>query len=266
VKDTKFERGQHEATGRHQGNLKRFLRGIQNDHEKDEREKQRAKSEVERLNKAVSAPSTLSIQGNPHVPRTATPSGTTQITAADRKRQMTQLAEMGIAVPEEYRRDMALAGDWQVISQKPVELGQQEASLNVGVRKRKVEGQGEEEGAGETVQKKGWGSTTRGYPVKEKELDDLLTGSIFVKKASASELKQEDFHPFSTDLHIGSDVQIDHGDLDATNTVTVKQEVDPPISSLSSLPGRVPEQTDRVSPGPMEIVFKKRKSKSTRPK
>jgi len=266
VKDTKFERSQHEATGKHQGSLKRFLRGIQNDHEKDEREKQRAKSEVERLNKAVGAPSASSIQGNPHISRSAAPSSTTQITAADRKRQMAQLAEMGIAVPDEYRGDMALAGDWQVISQTPVELGQQEAALNLGVRKRKFEGQDEEEAAGESVLKKGWGSTTKGYPVKEQQLDDLLTSSIIFKKASTAELKKEDSNRYPADLRVGTDVKVDHDDVDATNKVTVKQEDDPPISSSSSLPGQVPEQTDSISSGPLEIVFKKRKAKSTRPR
>src|SRR5256885_11873454 len=53
VKDTKFERAQHEATGKHQGNLRRFLKSIQDGHERGEREKQRARAEVERLNKVV---------------------------------------------------------------------------------------------------------------------------------------------------------------------------------------------------------------------
>jgi U1 zinc finger len=266
VKDTKFERSQHEATGKHQGSLKRFLRSIQNDHEKDEREKQRAKSEVERLNKAVGAPSASSIPGNAYISRSATTSGTTQITTADRKRQMAQLVEMGIAVPDEYRRDMALAGDWEVISQTPVALDQQGAGLNRGVRKRKFEDQDEEEAAGESVQKKGWGSTTKRYPAKEQPLEELLTSSILVKKASAVELKKEDSNQHPAEVRAGTDAQVDHDDVDATNQVTVKQEDEAPISSSSSLPGQVPEKTDRISPGPLEIVFKKRKAKSTRPK
>jgi hypothetical protein len=188
------------------------------------------------------------------------------MTPADRKRQMAQLAEMGIAVPDEYRGDMALAGDWQVISQTPVELGQQEAVLNLGVRKRKFEGQEEEEEAGETVQKKRWGSTTKGYPAKEQQLDDLLTSNILVKKTSATDVKSEDPNRNPADVHVGIAVLVHHDDVDATNKVTVKQEDDPPISSPSILPGQVPEQTDTISSEPLEIVFKKRKAKSTRPK
>lgn len=182
---------------------------------------------------------------------------------------MAQLAEMGIAVPDEYRGEMALAGDWQVVSQKPVDLGQQAEegpSLNVGVRKRKFEGQEEEEEADETVKQKGWGSTTKEYPSNaKKDLDALLAGSIPVKKeGSGSALKQENSDQLAADAQVCTNVPGDHDTLDVTNKVKVKQEDDPPLSALS---GQVSEQTEAVSLlEPTEIVFKKRKSKHTRPK
>lgn len=39
-----------------------------------------------------------------------------------------------------------------------------DTTLNVGVRKRKLDGQEEEKEAGTTVVRKGWVSTKRGYP------------------------------------------------------------------------------------------------------
>ncbi len=50
VRDTKLERTNHDATPKHQGNLKRFLKDLHRGHEKDEKDKERAKAEVARLN------------------------------------------------------------------------------------------------------------------------------------------------------------------------------------------------------------------------
>jgi len=266
VKDTKFERTQHEATGRHQGNLKRFLRGIQNDHEKDEREKQRAKSEVDRLNRAVGGASTSPAQDDAHTSRRPAPAGASQISVADRKRQMAQLAEMGIAVPDEYRREMALVGDWQVVSQKPVELGQptgKEPFLSVGVRKRKFEGQEEEEEAGENVKKKGWGSMTKEYPSNPpKDLDALLAGSSSVNEENVPIVKREDSDQLASNKQVCYNVQADFNTSRDTDKVEVKQEES---SALSAVSDGVPAETEHVSPEPLGVAFKKRKPKKIRP-
>ena len=106
--------------------------------------------------------------------------GNQQATPADRKRQLAQLAEMGVAIPEDFRREMAMAGDWQTTSERLVyendSVKKEEVEdakpggLNVGIRKRKFEGQEEEE-AGETVVRRGWGSTIRAYPGQEGDED-----------------------------------------------------------------------------------------------
>jgi len=187
VKDTAFERKQHEGTGKHQGNLKRFLRDIQNDHERNEREKQKAKAEVDRLNRVVGSASTVSTQSSSLQSTGRKTAGTpASASASDLKRQWAQLAEMGIKVPENFRSEMAMAGDWKVVSQKAVEDPSPEEQLNVGVRKRKYEGQEEEEEAGETVVRRGWGSTIRRYPGEDQaDLDNLLFGTKIVKKETA---------------------------------------------------------------------------------
>jgi hypothetical protein len=95
---------------------------------------------------------------------------------------------MGIAIPEEFRGEMAMAGDWKTVSQRVISESDDkdsqdqklDAALNVGVRKRKYEGQEVEEEAGERVMKKGWGSTTKSYPGfedKDDDLDALLSGT-----------------------------------------------------------------------------------------
>ena len=186
VRDTKLEKANHDATPKHQGNLKRFLRDLHKGHEREEREKQRAKDEVNRLNGVVGSSGSnrggVPWEGRPAIPPPSM-AGNQQATPADRKRQLAQLAEMGVAIPEDFRKDMAMAGDWQTTSETPIyENGFMKKEdtedvkpegLNVGVRKRKYEGQEEREEAGETVARKGWGSTIRTYPGDEAGEDDL---------------------------------------------------------------------------------------------
>ena len=119
VRDTKLERQNHDATPKHQGNLKRFIRDIHRGTEQEERSQQRAKDEVVRLNGIVgSTGSATSARSSKWSKTTTAPKQ--QATAEDRKRQMAQLAALGVAVPEDYRREVAMVGDWQAVSQRPI--------------------------------------------------------------------------------------------------------------------------------------------------
>ncbi|KAL8687964.1 MAG: hypothetical protein Q9218_006006 [Villophora microphyllina] len=201
VRDTKLEKTNHEATAKHQGNIKRFLRDLHRGHEREERQKDRAKSEVERLNGVVSGTPTAAKAGAPWTKQTAIPSGsnTREATPAERKAQLAKLAEMGVAVPEDFRREMAMAGDWQTLAQRPVgdQVKKEEGlddfkdfkpdpTLNIGVRKRKHDGEEEEEAVEPVVRRKGWGSTVRQYPGSaadgKDDLDALLTGNAAPKQ------------------------------------------------------------------------------------
>ncbi len=192
VRDTKLEKTNHEATPKHQGNLKRFLRDLHKGHEREEREKQRAKDEVDRLNGIVSGSGS---KAPPWESKTAIPaaSASRQATPADRKKQLAQLAELGVAVPEDFRKEMAMVGDWQTTSERLIydTVKREEdggdvkpEGLSIGVRKRKFEGQEEEEEAGETVVRRGWGSTVRAYPGEDddKDLDALLLTTRVLKR------------------------------------------------------------------------------------
>ena len=269
VKDTKFERTQHEATGKHQGNLRRFLKGIQDGQERSEREKGRAKAEVDRLNKVVGG---SSAKPGSHNVATAMKSSSLPVTPqpsiAERKKQLAQLAEMGVAVPDEFRAEMAMAGDWKVVSQKPLEDTTAEDPLNVGVRKRKYEGQEEEEEAGGVVARHGWGSTSKKYPGAGNgdapNLDVLLSGVKSVKK-DGPDLKKEEAEDKSTLLGAireRTEVKNEPEVLATTSTLAVTKgrpidSSEPATASLYS----ISTAEESVGAG---VIFKKRKPKSTR--
>ncbi|KAL8946169.1 MAG: hypothetical protein Q9222_007400 [Ikaeria aurantiellina] len=198
VRDTKLEKTNHEATAKHQGNIKRFLRDLHRGHEREERDKDKAKSEVERLNGVVSGNPSNARSGVPWTRPNALPGGpqTREATPAERKAQLAQLADMGVAVPEDYRREMAMAGDWQTVAERPVRNGvkredgledfkdfKPDPTLNVGIRKRKLEDQDDEEGAPTaTTARKGWGSAMRRYPgstgIEDDDLENLLNNTV----------------------------------------------------------------------------------------
>lgn len=287
VRDTKLEKANHEASPKHQGNIKRFLRDLHRSHERDEREKQRAKDEVNRLNGVVSGSSAglgQEAQGSgapwrrkPAVPP-PTANGPRQATPAERRQQLAQLAEMGIAVPEEFRRDMAMAGDWQVISEKPVydPVNEKEeaaddvedvkpAGLNIGVRKRRHEGPEEEEDDGEIQARGAWGSKFHTYPDPRgqdgQEDLDLLLGKTGVNKLTGG----------GTTKHNSGDESIPvPPSVGAAQTI--KQDPDaPPIEqdigeTKPSSSRNIVIKPDSDFPEQVGIVFKKRKLKPIRNK
>ena len=182
MRDTKLEKQNHEATPKHQGNLQRFLRELHRGNEREEREKQRAKNEVARLNGTRK-----DMSGYGREPAAPASKDNQQATLAERKRQLQQLADMGVAVPDDARRDMAMAGDWQVQAAKPIyedtiiaksdeeDMMPEASTLAIGVRKRKFEDDEEKGEAGETVVREGWGSKIRKWQSDDNgELDNLL--------------------------------------------------------------------------------------------
>lgn len=190
MKDTKFEKQQHEATGRHQGNIQRSLRGLHREQETEQRNKARAQAEVARLNGLVpSDKATTSVAiGSGGPPPTYEKRPEKKATLEDRKKQWEQLAAMGVMLPDEARGDLALAGDWKTVTEEVVgEIGEdgefKASSLNKGVHKRKLdEDEEEQKAAGELITKrKGWGHTYKSFPGSKGGDDDFE--SLLVKKA-----------------------------------------------------------------------------------
>ncbi|KAF2003287.1 hypothetical protein P154DRAFT_461076 [Amniculicola lignicola CBS 123094] len=177
VRDTKFDRRNHDATPKHQNNIQRHLRRIHKEQEQTERDTQRAKAEVARLNGLVPSSSTGPAQpANPFPKATPTTQPPRQrvpekkATLGDRKKQWDQLLGMGIAVPQEARPDLAVAGEWQVVSQRVIneDTGEGEMPATKGVHKRKLDEEEEEamREAEMVTQKKGWGHDRKMFKSK----------------------------------------------------------------------------------------------------
>lgn len=254
-------------------------------HERDERDKQRAKNEVNRLNGVVSGTPTSGVAVEGGAPWRRKPAispvnnDLRQATPADRKRQLAQLGEMGVAIPEEFRKEMAMVGDWQVLSERPVfetvkmENGTEDRKpdgLNIGVRKRKYEGQEEEEEAGETVVRKGWGSTTRAYPDADQQDDDLDT--LLGKTLPGSSIGRDGRANLESHEKGSKESSINQG---YQNEPISQQRLDMPViksenleESEQSSPAVPDDRNVKQEESPPEtgILFKKRKSKSIRTK
>jgi hypothetical protein len=198
VKDTKFERAQHEATGRHQGNIQRSLKGLHREQENEKRNQARAQAEVARLNGIVPSSSTPSVTTGVGGKPTYKKEPEKKATVDDRKRQWEQLAAMGVALPAAARGDLAIAGEWKTVKEEVVgevtEDGEFKAtSLNKGVRKRQLdEDEEEQKAAGELITKrKGWGHTYKSFPGSKGGDDDDIE-SLLGKKKPQPEVKKEE--------------------------------------------------------------------------
>ena len=112
---------------------------------------------------------------------------------------MAKLAELGISIPEEYRREIAMAGEWQTTAQRLIydeikkegeEKDSKSNGMNVGLHKRKLEGQEEEEQSGGSMINRGWGSTMRSYPGDEMDdLEKLLGSTSGLIKTDGQEIR-----------------------------------------------------------------------------
>jgi hypothetical protein len=157
---------------------------------------------VDRLNKMVGASTTTNktqAGGAPKGPSSQRKTASNgSLSAADQKRQWSQLAEMGIAVPDQLRPDMAMAGDWQAVAQKRTDDTTTALQpTSTGIRKRKLDEDDQEEfdaGLAKT-ERKIWGKSVRTYPGQHEQaldLDDLLAGTNqFKKDLPESKVKRE---------------------------------------------------------------------------
>ncbi|KAJ5086662.1 hypothetical protein NUU61_007969 [Penicillium alfredii] len=270
IRDTPFEKSQHEASAKHQSSLKRFLRDIHKGNEIQQKEAQRAKSEVERLRQTVAGGSSAADKTGGDVvsqKRTTVPAPKpAERTASieDRKKQMAQLAEMGIAIPQKYRADMALAGDWQTMSETKIESQDAEdmkaSTESVGVRKRKHEGGDEDvEHALGPLVSKGWGSTTKVYPgaQDDADLDALLVSTKDIKKTKTSTPAAEPEDQKQEPV-IAAKKEDEAAGPGAPET---EQSTDAKTEESGETPAPpVAEKPEIDEPAP-EVVFKKRKPK-----
>ncbi|KAH7323665.1 hypothetical protein BKA65DRAFT_72781 [Rhexocercosporidium sp. MPI-PUGE-AT-0058] len=276
VRDTKLEKANHEATPKHQGNLKRFLRDLHRGHEKDEKDKERSKQEVERLKGLVSGggSSSAASSSSSSFGRGPTPSiPKQQATEAQRKKQLAQLAEMGVSIPSEFRSDLAMPGEWQVTAERVIDpegTEKKPEAMALGVRKRVVD---EEEAELNEAKKRRWGSTYRTHPAEEgdDDLDSLLSnatrkGKEPATKVEAKEEVKQEINELKLE-EVSSNPAEETKPIDAPQPTGIKRELSDrdtkDIGSLPPIEGVKQEAEEQSGPG---VVFKKRKAKNIRQK
>lgn len=220
VKDTPIERRNHESSGKHQGSIQRSLRELHKTKAYEERDKQRARDEVARLNGLVGDKSPnggVKISGVTDVTSRGNAAPTSRpvlSAAAQRRRHAEELAALGVELPDELKKEVTGVGSWQTVSERVIEnpgsrsmadilLEEQDnkdALLNRGVHKRKMEGEEEDSRDEEAAPKKfkAWGSDFKSYPGAEAEeeddgdLENLLKGVAKKMPEVKEEWKAED--------------------------------------------------------------------------
>lgn len=277
VRDTAIERKNHESTGKHQNNIQRSLRELHKKKEREQRDQQRAKDEVARLNGLVGGKDTAKagakpgISGLQNLGKSSGLEPPTLSAAAQRKAHAEQLVALGVPLPEELKREVTGVGDWQTISTTVAEpsgsggrtlaeikKGEEESAkasgaLSKGVHKRKAEDDEaarDEEAAPKT--KKIWGNSLKSYPGSKNEEDDedldaLLSG---VGKKPAESKPTTASHEIKRDDHVK--VESDDG---------VKSE---PTTADTAPAEGVPKEEETgesAITAPPPVMFKKRKSK-----
>lgn len=267
VRDTKLERQNHESSAKHQGALKRFLRDLHRGHEREERDKERAKQEIARLNGVVSGSSSSAAGPSRPAPRAPQqqPSAPTE---ASLKKQREQLAEMGVAMPSDFRPEMAMPGEWTVTNTRVIEKTEEDGDVKVekranGVRKREAtEEEKEEENAMQSLFKKPrrWGRDSKAMPQEDHELDALLSGSTFAPRAVKEETVKEEEEDVKKE---------DEGDVkkEDDDTITpIKEEETTTVKTEAPDEPLIKPEPEEAESGVQTVVFKKRKPKGIRQK
>ncbi|KAK4959384.1 hypothetical protein LTR10_004188 [Elasticomyces elasticus] len=276
VKDTPLEKKNHEASGRHQGSIQKNLRDLTKNKEREERDKQRAKDEVARLNGLVSGKGEGGVMvGGPRDAgsRTGGGGGGPTLSAAEQRRKHAeQLMAMGVPLPDSLRKEITGVGGWEVTAERVVEDEQprsladmikteegEEGKVEVGVdglptgvdgvargvhKRRAEEEEEEEEEAREAAyRKRAYGTSKKVWPGATTEaaedLDALLSG--VTKKKPAAEVKEEE-------AEVKGEV---HAEEDSVATVKVESEA-------PTMPVKQEDAEEEALPA---VVFKKRKVK-----
>lgn len=264
-----MEKTNHESSPRHQGNLKRSLRDLHRNNERAARDQQYARAEAARLNGTGSETAPLPGNGDGKFQTSVnfTRTTSTPATADDRSRQMAQLAALGVTVPEGFRKENAMVGDWQTSARRVIWdnksdiKDEQEVDvkpgLNIGVRNRKPEGKEEVEEEKvqleEGTRRPRYGRDIRKLPDEDDDDLDALLGSascVLKKQKTESIDEEKSAIPIAT----SGEKQKDRSEEGSGEIVQVKQEA----SDESSL---VPIKAENTSAGDEDVgsIFKKRK-------
>jgi hypothetical protein len=190
-------------------------------------------------------------------------------TPAQRKQQLAQLAEMGVSIPDEFRPDMAMPGEWEITEQRIIgEDGEKKVEATaMGIHtKRPLE---EEDEEAIEAKKRRWGSTYRTYPGQEdhEDLDALLNNMTKGKgPLIKAEVKEE------VKAETKDEVELSEQALETSASfVKVSSAVSPPPikrepsdTADMELPQDPTTKDEADESAPAGPVFKKRKAKNSR--
>lgn len=277
VRDTAVERKNHESTGKHQNNIQRSLRDLHKKKEREERDHQRAKDEVARLNGLVGgkdppkAGANAGISGLKNLGKSSAPEPPKLSAAAQRKAHAEQLVALGVELPEELKREVTGVSSWQTVASSVVDSGRAggrslaeikkeeednaaaSGALSKGVHKRKAEDDEDVRDEEAAPKKKVWGSTFKSYPGNQTEDDD--DGDL---DALLSGVGKKPVQPSSSTVVEESLVE---EDVQAQPAEDVKAE---PATSAAHSVAEISKQEDDVEgaiTAPPPVMFKKRKAK-----
>jgi hypothetical protein len=185
----------------------------------------------------------------------------------ERRQQIAQLAELGVAIPDEFRGDMAMAGEWQTVSERVIKQQEDEDikfdAHSTGVRKRKAPGEETDEEDASLDTKKGWGSTIKTYAEAGKDTHDI---DLLLKKALRKGKDKVEQPPTASGVEDG----LETDPAPAGEELSIKREdseedvkgLRPPLEG--SLKSDVAGKVEKPLGG--GVVFKKRKIKNIRQK
>ncbi|KAK5675127.1 hypothetical protein LTS10_012201 [Elasticomyces elasticus] len=274
VKDTPLEKKNHEASGRHQGSIQKNLRDLTKNKEREERDKQRAKDEVARLNGLVSGERGKGLGGLREAgSRTGDGGGAgpTLSAAEQRRKHAEQLVAMGVPLPDSLRKEITGVGGWEVTAERVVEDEQPRSLADMikaeegedvkvevgvdglatsvdgvarGVHKRRAEEEEEEEAREAAYRKRAYGTSKKVWPGSGggevgEDLDALLSG--VTKKKPAAEVKEEE--------------------AEVKGEVPAEEDPVAPVKVESEVPTVPVKQEDAEEEALPAVVFKKRKVK-----
>ena len=287
MKDTPLEKKNHEASGRHQNNIQRSLRELHKRNDRETRDSERAKAEVQRLNgiveggKKTGGGTGVKIEGLKDLGGSAkgtSKSPATGISVQQQRRiHAEQLLALGVQLPDELKKEVTGVGGWETVSERVVEEPLEpersmadivkaeeeskrdvkvEMPLNRGVHKRRAEA---DEAEGERLRKKAWGSRLRTYPGNDQndsgdgDLDALLHGVSAKKHQTTNDNESPNLADSEPTEQFTSDGGADdHATEESTTTVNKVESEAPPVKEEDST-----EQID----APPVVFFKKRKAK-----
>lgn len=278
VVDTPVSKKNHDASPKHQGNLKRFLRDLHRANEREQTAAESAKREVARLNSLVGGPGSSSSGSGGSAPFAGPSSLYKQAPRAtneeERKRQLKELEALGVALPDEARRELAMVGDWETTSVEARRAGERKMTEKEMVQvelakqqKRKFEEEEKERkwNAMDEDEKamKGFSIQTKTYPRQEESAGEFDPGMLFKGKGrekAPETVKKEDEQEAKVK-------EEGHGDGEAdVGAAPVKREPEETGGISVKLETEVKKEDSEGTAVGEGVVFKKRRVKYIRKK